>query len=173
MISGRLDPVNDALPRLREPANRVSPKARVLWTIDSLFGWLVLTVPLAGAAFWFRDKFTVPWWAWVLWGFFVLAHVLVMPTLRYRTHRWEATAEAIYTQTGWLGRERRIAPMSRVQTVDFEQSAVARAMGLAGVTVTTASAKGPLEITGLAKADAERLVESLTAVLETSRGDAT
>lgn len=165
--------MNDAPPRLREPANRVSPRARLLWTIDSLIGGLVLTVPLVVAAIWFDDKFTVPWWAWALWGLLVLGHVVVMPTLRYRTHRWEATADAIYTQTGWLGRERRIAPMSRVQTVDFEQSAFARAMGLAGVTVTTASAKGPLEITGLAKADAERLVESLTAVLETSHGDAT
>ena len=67
-----------------------------------------------------------------------------MPRVRYRIHRWESTDTAVYTQTGWLSRERRIAPMSRVQTVDFEQGPIDRLLGLASVTVTTASAAGPL-----------------------------
>ena len=54
-----------------------------------------------------------------------------MPRVRYRIHRWESTDTAVYTQTGWLSRERRIAPMSRVQTVDFEQGWIDRLLGLA------------------------------------------
>ena len=64
-------------------------------------------------------------------------------------HRWEVTDTAVYTQTGWWSRERRIAPMSRIQTVDHAEGAIARLFGLATVTVTTASAAGALEIAGL------------------------
>ena len=58
-----------------------------------------------------------------------VAYVVAMPRVRYRIHRWESTDTAVYTQTGWLCRERRIAPMSRVQTVDFEQGAIGRLLG--------------------------------------------
>ena len=92
------------------------------------------------------DWFDVPLWVWPLYAVLAIAYVVAMPRVRYRVHRWESTETAVYTQTGWLSRERRIAPMSRVQTVDFEQSAIGRLLGLASVTVTTASAAGPLRI---------------------------
>jgi membrane protein YdbS with pleckstrin-like domain len=88
-------------------------------------------------------------------------------------HRWESTASAVYTQTGWLARERRIAPMSRVQTVDFDQSALGRLLGLATVTVTTASAAGPLQLAALQVDVALRLVDELTRRAEADQGDAT
>ena len=46
-------------------------------------------------------------------------------------HRWEVTDTAVYTQTGWWTRERRIAPMSRIQTVDHAEGALERLFGLA------------------------------------------
>ena len=52
-----------------------------------------------------------------------------------RVHRWEVTETAVHTQTGWWVRERRIAPMSRIQTVDHVEGALARLFGLASVTV--------------------------------------
>ena len=79
----------------------------------------------------------------------LLAYVAVVPQWRYLVHRWEVTDTAVYTQTGWWARERRIAPMSRIQTVDHVEGAIARLFGLATVTVTTASAAGALEIAGL------------------------
>jgi membrane protein YdbS with pleckstrin-like domain len=96
-----------------------------------------------------------------------------MPVYRYRVHRWESTDTAVYTQRGWLSRELRIAPMSRVQTVDLGQGVVSRALGLAHVTVTTASAAGPLRIEGLDRQTAERLVEDLTRRTEAEPDDAT
>lgn len=115
----------------------------------------------------------VPVWAWPVYAVLAIAYVAVMPRVRYRIHRWESTETAVYTQTGWLARERRIAPMSRVQTVDFEQSAVSRLFGLATVTVTTASAAGPLQIVGIDKPVADRLVDDLTRRTEAEAGDAT
>jgi membrane protein YdbS with pleckstrin-like domain len=97
----------------------------------------------------------------------------VVPVWRYRVHRWEVSATAVYTQRGWWARERRIAPMSRVQTVDLAQGPLARLFGLATVTVTTASAAGALEIEGLDHGVALGLVEELTRKADLLEGDAT
>ena len=103
----------------------------------------------------------------------VLANVAVVPQWRYLVHRWEVTDTAVYTQTGWWARERRIAPMSRIQTVDHAEGAVARLLGLATVTVTTASAAGALEIAGLEADRARALVDELTLKADAVEGDAT
>src|SRR5207248_2112499 len=75
-------------------------------------------------------------------------HLIVMPQWRYRVHRWEVTGEAVYTQSGWLKQEWRIAPVSRIQTVDIERDPFEQLFGLAKITVTTASAAGPLRLLG-------------------------
>jgi len=104
---------------------------------------------------------------------FAAAHLIVMPRWRYRVHRWEVTPTAVYTQSGWLIQERRIAPLSRVQTVDTERGPLEQLFRLANVTVTTASAAGPLRIYGLDRATAEGMVAELTEVTSHSQGDAT
>jgi hypothetical protein len=63
--------------------------------------------------------------------------------------------------------------MSRVQTVDFAQGPLARLFGLATVTVTTASAAGPLQIEGLDRDVALALVDELTRKADLVAGDAT
>ena len=143
-----------------------------MWTVETLVQAVVLTVVpvvLVGP----MDPFDVPWWAWVLWGLVLAAYVAVVPSWRYLVHRWEVTDTAVYTQTGWWTRERRIAPMSRIQTVDHIEGAVPRLFGLATVTVTTASAAGALAIAGLDKDVARRLVDDLTIKADAVEGDAT
>ena len=158
-------------PALREPAHQVSTKAPVLWAIGAASRALFLLAVLICAAVF--DWFDVPLWAWPVYAAVSVAYVVAMPRVRYRIHRWESTETAVYTQTGWLSRERRIAPMSRVQTVDFEQSALGRLFGLASVTVTTASAAGPIAISLIDKPVADRLVDDLTRRTEAEAGDAT
>jgi membrane protein YdbS with pleckstrin-like domain len=158
-------------PALRDPAHRVSPKAPVLWAFGAtVWSLLVLAVLLGLQIF---DVWDVPLWVWPLYAVLAVGYIAAMPFVRYQVHRWESTDTAVYTQTGWLSRERRIAPMSRVQTVDLEQSAVGRLLGLASVTVTTASAAGPLQISGIDKEVAETLVRGLTTRMEAEPGDAT
>lgn len=157
---------------LREPARRVSPRAPLVWAAGAAVRGLFLGVALFMASV-VAGLFTMAAWAWVLYAVVVVAYAVVMPVYRYRVHRWESTDTAVYTQRGWLSRERRIAPMSRVQTVDLEQGPVSRLLGLAQVTVTTASAAGPLHIEGLDREVAERLVEELTRRTEAEPGDAT
>ena len=57
--------------------------------------------------------------------------------------------QAVYTRSGWLVQERRIAPISRVQTVDTYRGPLDRLFGLANVTVTTASSAGAVRIVAL------------------------
>jgi membrane protein YdbS with pleckstrin-like domain len=162
----------DQAPALREPSQRVSPRARLMWTAEAVMQALALTavpIVLIGPV----DVMDVPWWAWLLWALALASYVAVVPSWRYLVHRWEVTDTAVYTQTGWWSRERRIAPMSRIQTVDHVEGALSRLFRLATVTVTTASAAGALGIAGLDKDVARRLVDELTLKADAVEGDAT
>jgi len=159
--------------QLCAPAHLVSPRAIVFWTVRAVPGWLLL---LAGQSLWFvvaQDQVALRVAALTLTVVCAAAHLIVMPPWRYRVHRWEVTDNAVYTQSGWLTQERRIAPISRVQTVDTERGPLEQIFGLANVTVTTASAAGPLRIHGLDRTVADGLVAHLTEVTSRSEGDAT
>ena len=148
-----------AAPELRDPRERVSPRARVMWWCTHAAGSAVLLGALVAGVLLTE---TLRWWLVPPVAVALAAYAAVVPWWRYRVHRWEMTATAVYTQTGWWARERRVAPISRVQTVDLEQGAVARLFGLATVTVTTASAAGALAIPGLEDSLARELVDELT-----------
>lgn len=145
-----------------------------MWRVQSLLGSLVL---IAGQVIWWLvDDSPDRGWHYLVFAVWLAldgTYTLVMPLWRYRVHRWEATADAIYTRTGWINVEQRIAPLSRVQTVDLHRGPIARLFGLASVTVTTASAAGPLKIEGLDQKVAEVLVADLTAAAIIETGDAT
>ena len=168
-------PAQPALPTsrvLREPQQRVSPRARLMWQIGSVIEGLVSVLVLSVvAAVW--DRIDLSWWMVLLGVLAVGGYAATVPQWRYLVHRWEVTETAVYTQTGWWARERRIAPMSRIQTVDYVEGAVARLFGLATVTVTTASAAGALRIEGLDATRARALVDELTLKADAVEGDAT
>ncbi len=104
-------------------------------------------------------------WAWAaLAGVLVVgvAYASVMPRIRYRIHRWEITDEAVYTKSGWITQEWRIAPLSRIQTVDASRGPLQQLLGIATVQVTTASAMGTLDVSALDEELADEVVEFLT-----------
>lgn len=154
---------------LRDPAHRVSPRARVMWVVGAVTEGVVALVALVVAVL----VWDVPAWTIALLAAVVVAWAAVVPQWRYLVHRWETTETAVYTQTGWWARERRIAPMSRIQTVDYAEGPVERLFGLASVTVTTASAAGALSISGLERDVARRLADDLTRRADAVEGDAT
>jgi membrane protein YdbS with pleckstrin-like domain len=159
--------------QLRDPAHLVSPRAIAYWTVRAVPLWILV---LAGELLWWwgsREHTGLHVALLALTVLFAAAHLIVMPRWRYRVHRWEVTPTAVYTQSGWLIQERRIAPLSRVQTVDTERGPLEQLFRLANVTVTTASAAGPLRIHGLDRATAESVVAELTEVTSHSQGDAT
>ena len=158
---------------LRAPAHRVSPLAIGYWTVRAAVGWLVLFAVELGWLFGDLGNLGIHTAVLVGTALLAVAHLVIMPQWRYRVHRWETTDEAVYTQTGWFTQERRIAPISRIQTVDSERGPIEQLFGLANVTVTTASAAGPVKIHGLRWDDAQRLVADLTARVHTGEDDAT
>lgn len=160
-------------PVLRAPSHQVSPRAIPYWTVSALIGDAVLVVAAAVAYVLVPD---VPGWVGLLvllLALLAVGHVLLMPRIRFRVHRWEVSDTAVHTREGWIGRESRIAPISRVQTVDSRQGALMRVFGLASITVTTASAAGPITIDCLDDDVARQVVAQLTAITAATEGDAT
>lgn len=158
---------------IREPAHRVSPRAVAYWRTAALLGSVGLWALLAVGYALLPER---PWWVTALLVVVVaadVAYVAVVPGLRYRVHRWEVTPTAVHTRSGWLTREERIAPLSRVQTVDTAQGALMRYFGLMSITVTTASAAGPLTLECLDAETARAVVAELTEITGRSAGDAT
>jgi uncharacterized protein len=158
---------------LVDPANRPSRKAPLVWALGSAISWVALII---AQLVWF---FVDPRPGWLHAGpalatvFGVALFVFVVPLWRYRVHRWELGAHAVYTRTGWLVQERRIAPISRVQTVDTQRGPLDRLFGLANVTVTTASSAGAVRILALDNDVANELVAQLTDIAAIGEQDAT
>jgi membrane protein YdbS with pleckstrin-like domain len=156
---------------LRPPAHRVHPRAVTWWRLRAAAGLLVLVVPAVALMLVATTTWTITLLAGVL--AVAAAYVAVVPPWLYRISRWEVTDRAVYTLHGWLVREWRIAPISRVQTVDTQRGPLQQALGLADVTVTTASARGAVRIRGLAADDAAELARVLTETTHATPGDAT
>jgi len=118
----------------------------------------------------------MPWlhiWIGVVTVLGAVIALFVVPLWRYRVHRWELGPQAVFTRTGWLVQESRIAPISRVQTVDTYRSPLDRLFGLATVTVTTASSAGAVRISALDVDVADHLVAQLTNIAAIGTEDAT
>jgi uncharacterized protein len=158
---------------LRAPLHRVSPRARWYWAAGAGLRWFVLIA--AQLAIWLTRTHPSDLHAILLWSTVGVAivHLTVMPQWRYFVHRWEDTETALYTQSGWITQERRIAPIARIQTVDTHRGPIEQLFGLANVTVTTASAAGPLKIHGLGRSRADQLVAELTERTRAGADDAT
>ncbi|MDH6117450.1 PH domain-containing protein [Kitasatospora sp. GAS204B] len=165
-------PQSDGL-LLRPPRHRVERRAIVWWVLRAalipvptalVLGVLDLLIPPA------RFVFGPLFLAVALPG---LCYLIVMPLWRYRVHRWETTDQAVYTASGWLWQRRRVAPLSRIQTVDTVRGPLEQLFGLSGIKVTTASAAGALTIRGLDRGRAAELVEQLTSATQATPGDAT
>lgn len=159
--------------QLRAPLHRIEKRMIGVWVLQALvFPGLLLTGAVVAHVLWPAAR---PWLAVVLvvLGVLTLVSIAVEPWWRYAVHRWEATEEAVYARTGWLVRVSRVAPLSRVQTVDSVRGPVEQLLGLATLRVTTASSSGAIVINGLDKDVADRVVEQLTVITERTPGDAT
>jgi membrane protein YdbS with pleckstrin-like domain len=157
---------------LREPAEHVSPRAVGYWRLSAVPVVLLAVVVGVGQLVVTGGA----WWSWAVAAALVAAAagvLVVMPGLRYRVHRWEVTTDAVYTRSGWLRRDLRIVPLSRVQTISTSQTAVMRGFGLATLLVTTASSAGAVRVEGIDADLARRVVSDLTRDTAATEGDAT
>ncbi|MFG2720090.1 PH domain-containing protein [Streptomyces sp. NPDC048416] len=170
-------PQTDA-PLLRPPRHPVDPRARRWWTVQALLtlsGPMLLTACAMAALSLLFFPGALPWLAPLLVVALVLpavGYLVWMPRWRYAVHAWELGGRAVYAAGGWYWQKRRIAPLSRVQTVDTVRGPLQRHYGLATVTVTTASTAGDIKIAGLSDTDAEELCRRIGEAAQDVPGDA-
>ncbi|WP_369371708.1 PH domain-containing protein [Promicromonospora sp. Populi] len=166
------DSHNQAL-SLRPPRNAVDPRAVGWWSVQLV---LWAGVPVAVLAVLGVLIPPARWWFLVPAGVLLVlgaAWVIALPRLWFRHHRWEVTEDAVYTRTGWFFQEWRVAPLSRIQTVDTVRGPLEQRFGLATLTVTTASAKGAVKVEGLDAETAAALAADLTLATQATPEDAT
>lgn len=159
--------------RLRPPRHWLDRRAEAWWRAQLALLAASVVVPLV-----VLGLLIEPARAWFLVPAVILAVVgilaaLALPRWWYLVHRWEVTDQAVYARTGYFWQTWRIAPMSRIQTVDTTRGPLQRGFGLATVTVTTASSAGAVRIEGLDHETAAELAEELTRITHETPGDAT
>ena len=163
---------------VRTPAWSLPRSAIPLWITESVIGCLWLGGALAaflvfvpaevgGPVPFLRTALPV-----ALAGYAVVA-IGVRPWIKHRIYRWEITAEAAFTRSGWLTQTWTLVPISRIQTVDVTRGVLQQLFGLASVAVLTASSQGTVRIEHLEHAVASRVAEDLTSRAEQIRDQAT
>ena len=158
---------------VRPPRHRVGRRF-VLWrTLQELI-WALVVLGVLGGVY-ARFEAARPWVGPLLLvlGPIFLVTVTVMPTVRYRVHRWETTDDAVYALEGWLSRKWVIVPISRIQSIDLETGPLQQVLGLATVKVTTAAPEAHVTIEGLDRDAADEAVRHLKDVTAATPGDAT
>ncbi|MEU6946906.1 PH domain-containing protein [Streptomyces sp. NPDC046316] len=159
--------------RLRPPSNSLNERAVGWWRTQ----WLVTTaVPVVVLGVLGALITPARFWLWLPAAVLAavgLACAAFFPAWWFRVHRWEVTEDAVYVRTGVFWQEWRIAPMSRIQTVDTVRGPLEQYFRLATVTVTTASSKGAIRVEGLDHELAADLAEKLTRITQATPGDAT
>jgi membrane protein YdbS with pleckstrin-like domain len=159
--------------RLRPPRHRLDRRFIVWRTLQALC-WAAGVLGALTAIYAYAEP-ARPWLRPVLVvaGVLYAVNIAVMPTWRYLVHRWEATDDAVYALAGWLTRKWQIVPISRIQSIDTQVGPLQRLLGLATVTVTTASSEGHITVEGLDLEVAEEAVDRLREAVAATAGDAT
>ncbi|GAB3652185.1 PH domain-containing protein [Glycomyces tarimensis] len=158
---------------LRPPRHRYDRRTLPWWRTQIAITTVIAAGPLA-----LLGLVIAPARVWLLGPAIVfavigLAAAVAMPIWWHRVHRWEITDKAVYSLTGYFWRTWRVAPMSRIQTVDTTRGPIQRAFGLSTVVVTTASSAGAVKLEGLDHEQAAALAEQLTELTDATPGDAT
>jgi membrane protein YdbS with pleckstrin-like domain len=157
---------------LRPPQHQFDSRVKPWWRAQLAITYGLMVLPLA-----VLGVLIAPARLWLLGPAAVLAAVglasMALPAWWHRVHRWEVTDTAVYTLTGYFWRTWRVAPMSRIQTVDTTQGPLQRSFGLSTVVVTTASSAGAIKLEGLEQEQASELAARLTELTDATPGDAT
>jgi membrane protein YdbS with pleckstrin-like domain len=140
---------------------RLDPRILAVWRLGTL---TTLIVPLTLAVLVGTAALDVPAWVPAA-GVTLLLGLAIGPLPRLRWHRWSwaLTGPGIELASGVLVRRRVTLPYFRIQQIDVVEGPLERLLGLATLTVTTASAGGSVSLPGLAAEDAPALRRALVA----------
>jgi uncharacterized protein len=168
-----------ALPSpVREPAWPLSRSAIGLWVTESVISSILLGLVAAAVVVFVPSEPGTPlptlrWLVPVLAVLDAVVAIGVRPWFKHRVYRWEVTADAVFTRTGWLSQTWTLVPISRIQTVDVTRGVLQQFFGLSTVAVLTASSQGTVRIWHLESDVARRVAEDLAHRAEQVRDQAT
>lgn len=163
---------------VREPAWSLPRSAIGLWVTESLISAAFTVAVVIAALLWVPGDLggPVPFLRWavpIAAALQIVVSILVRPWFKHRVYRWEITADAVHTRTGWLTQTWTLVPVSRIQTVDVTRGLLQQVFGLATVAVFTASSQGTVHIWHLEHGMAQRVADDLAARAERVRDQAT
>jgi membrane protein YdbS with pleckstrin-like domain len=126
-----------------EPAERLDPRAKILWRVTGSLGALPLLVVGASVSWSLLrvvEVHLLPG-ALPLLAALVLFAVLagVVPNLRWRRWRYEIRDDEVDLQRGIIWVSRTLVPLARIQHVDTQSGPLQRRFGLATVVFYTAA----------------------------------
>jgi membrane protein YdbS with pleckstrin-like domain len=131
-----------------EPAERLDPRAKVLWRITGTLGALPLLAAGAFASWASLRVVEVPLLLGVVPFLAALGLMVVLaavvPDLRWRRWRYEIREDEVDLQRGIVWVSRTLVPLARIQHVDTQNGPLQRRFGLATVVFYTAA--GPNQI---------------------------
>ena len=163
---------------VRDPAWSLPRSAIGLWVTESVISSVVLGLAV-GAFLVFVPADAggpIPVLRWLLpitAALYALVSIGIRPWFRHRVYRWEITADAAFTKTGWLSQTWTLVPISRIQTVDVTRGLLQGLFGLSTVLVLTASSQGTVRIPHLETEVARRVADDLARRAELVRDQAT
>jgi membrane protein YdbS with pleckstrin-like domain len=140
------------------PANRLDPRVKPMWRIQSAVVGVplfIISLAVAGGLTLFETSPLVIGIIPLVTLVLVVLWIGPVPEVRFRRWRWEVNDLEVRLQHGLIIIERTVVPMVRIQHVDTSQGPIMRAFGLSEVRFTTAA--GPHSIPALADADAAAL----------------
>lgn len=150
------------------PSEHLDPKARTLWRLSALLGWLpILVLALGGTiALWWFDR---SWWLVVppipITLVIGVLTIFVMPDLTWKHWRYAVGEDEVDLQYGVVTSTRTLIPMARIQHVDTRRGPLQRRYGLASVILYTAA--GANEIPTLADPIAEAVRDRIARLANT------
>ncbi len=140
----------------------LDPRMVLLWRIGLLPSFVLPVTVLGGLL---ARLLPVPGWILAL-PLAILLGLAIGPlqTLRWRRWSWRMTDSSVELRFGVLTRRHVILPHFRVQQIDVFEGPLERLLGLATLTVTTASAAGSASLPGLTAASAPVIRAELLAL---------
>ena len=163
---------------VREPAWSMPRSAIGLWATESIISCIFLGLAVAAFLLFVPAdvggpvpvlRRVVP----IAAAAYAVVAIAVRPWIKHRVYRWEITADAAFTRSGWLSQTWTLVPISRIQTVDVTRGVLQQLFGLATVAVLTASSQGTVRIWHLEHDVAARVAADLAARAEAVRDEAT
>lgn len=146
---------------------QLEPSVKAIWSINILIQWVTLSAIVLIADYLFISQLIENWplgtgmlSLYLL--FFAIALSLSIPPLKYKFWKFEIRLQELYLERGILNRITTIAPFTRIQHIDVQQSLIERMFRLSKLVIYTAGTRGAdIVIPGLPLEYAETLRDQL------------